>query len=107
MWKKYEVQLKMLGRFAASLPKTREEIQKMLENRMPLNPPENFVPVAELAEEVAGKVGAQAAGEEEAEELQFGYATFPRNTEWLYYEGRCIRGHLKDCANQIEDAIKC
>lgn len=106
MWKKYDVELKMLGRFAASLPKTREEIKKMLENRMPLNPPADFIPVVELTDEVAGKVGAPAVGEEEAAELQFGYATFPRNDEGLYYEGRCIRGHLKDCANQVRDAIK-
>lgn len=78
----------------------------MLKNRMPLHPPENFTPIVELTEVVAEKVGTPAQGEEEAEELQFGWATFPRNEEGLYYEGRCIRGHLKDCANQVRDAIK-
>lgn len=106
MWKRYEVELQMIGRFAASLPKRREEIQAMLENRMPSKPPENFTPIAELTEEVAEKVAAPAEGKEEAEELKFGWATFPQNDEGLYYEGRCIRGHLKDCANQIKDAIK-
>jgi len=103
MWKKYDVRLKMEGRFAASLPKTREQIQTMLENRMPPKPPENFTPVEELTEEVAAKVGATTEGEEE---LKFGWATFPQNEGGFYYEGRCIRGHLKDCANQIKDAIK-
>jgi len=103
MWKKYEVELKMLDKFAASLPKTKEEIQAMLENRMPSKPPENFTPIAELTEEVAEKVATPAEGEEEEEELKYGWATFPRNEEGLYYEGRCIRGHLKDCANQIKD----
>ena len=65
MWKKYEVELQMTGRFAASLPKTREDIQAMLENRMPSKPPENFTPVDELTEEVAEKVGVPAEGEEE------------------------------------------
>lgn len=106
MWKRYEVELQMIGRFAASLPKRREEIQAMLENRMPSKPPENFTPIAELTEEVAEKVATPAEGEEEAEELKFGWATFPQNDEGLYYEGRCIRGHLKDCANQIKDVIK-
>jgi len=106
MWKKYEVELKMLGRFAASLPKTREEIEQMLEHRTPTNPPENFTPVAELVEEVAGKVGVPPEGETEEEELKYGWATFPRNEEGLYYEGRCIRGHLKDCANQIKDMLE-
>jgi len=95
----------MTGRFAASLPKTREEIQAMLENRMPSKRPENFTPIDELVGEVAEKVGAPTEAEEE-EELKFGWATFPKNDEGLYYEGRCIRGHLKDCANQIKDAIK-
>lgn len=106
MWKKYEVELRMEDRFAASLPKTKEEIQTMLENRMPSKPPENFTPIAELTKEVAEKVAAPVEGEEEEEELKFGWATFPKNDEGLYYEGRCIRGHLKDCANQIKDAIK-
>lgn len=105
MWKKYEVELQMTGRFAASLPKTKESIEQMLEHRMPSKPPENFTPIAELTEEVAEKVAAPAEGEEEAEELKFGWATFPRNEEGLYYEGRCVRGHIKDCANQVRDAI--
>lgn len=101
MWDKYEVELKMTGRFAAALPRTKEEIQKMLKNRMPLNPPENFTPIEELAGEVAAKVGA-----DEGEELAYGWATFPKNDEGLYYEGRCLRGHIKDCANQVRDTFK-
>lgn len=105
MWKKYEVELQMIGKFAASLPKAKEAIEQMLEHRMPATPPENFTPIAELTEEVAEKVGAPAEGEEEEEELKYGWATFPRNEEGLYYEGRCVRGHIKDCANQVKDAI--
>ncbi len=104
MWKKYEVELQMIGRFAASLPKNKEEIQKMLENRMPAKPPADFVPLEQLVDEVAEKVGAATEGEEE-EELKYGWATFPKNKEGLYYEGRCIRGHIKDCANQIKDVL--
>lgn len=103
MWKKYEVELQMLGRFAASLPRTKEEIEAMLKNRMPADRPADYIPVDQLAKEVAEKVGAPAEGE--GEELQYGWATFPRNEGGLYYEGRCIRGHLKDCANQIKDVI--
>lgn len=103
MWKKYDVELRMTGRFAASLPRTKEEIEKMLQNRMPLHPPENFIPVPELTDLVAEKVNPE--GEEEAKELQYGWATFCRNADGLYYEGRCVRGHLKDCANQVKDSI--
>lgn len=104
MWKKYEVELQMTGRFAASLPRTKEEIQKMLENRMPLHPPADYIPVDELVDVVAEKVGAVAV--EEEEEFKYGWATFPRNGAGLYYEGRCVRGHIKDCANQIKDFLE-
>jgi len=103
MWKRYEVELQMTGYFAASLPKTKEEIEQMLEHRMPAKPPEDFIPLDELANEVAEKVGAT---EEEEEEVKYGWATFCRNEDGLYYEGRCVRGHLKDCANQVKDVIK-
>ena len=101
MWKQYEVEMQMAGFFAASLPQTREDIEKMLEHRMPAKPPEDFIPLNELVDEVAEKVGATDEAEEE--ELKYGWATFPRNDEGLYYEGRCVRGHLKDCANQVKD----
>jgi hypothetical protein len=104
MWLKYNVELRMAGRFAASLPKTREEIERMLENRMPAHPPADYIPVAELVDQVAEEVGAPAATEQE-EEFKFGWATFPRNADGLYYEGRCIRGHLKDCATQVKGWI--
>jgi len=42
MWLRYQVELQMTGRFAASLPKTGEEIVAMLEHRKPVNPPENW-----------------------------------------------------------------
>lgn len=102
MWKPYDVTLQMTGYFAASLPKTREEIEKMLGYRMPGKPPEDFTPLAELVNEVVEKVGT----DEEEEELAYGWATFPRDDNGLYYEGRCIRGHLKDCANQVREVIQ-
>lgn len=105
MWKRYRVELQMVGRFAASIPKTKEEVAAMLKHRMPTTPPEDFTPVEELTDEVAAKVGATGEGEEE-EELKYGWATFPKNDEGLYYEGRCIRGHLKDCANQVRDLLE-
>ncbi len=94
MWKRYLVKLQMEDKFAASIPKTKEEITKMLENRMPTKPPANAVPIEELAETVAVEVGAGG-------EPEFGWATFKRDDNGLYYEGRCVRGHIKDCATQV------
>jgi len=107
MWRKYEVELQMTGYFAASIPRAREDIEKMLEHRMPAKPPEDFIPLDKLADEVAEKVGATEEGEEEAEEeeVKYGWATFCRNEEGLYYEGRCVRGHIKDCATQIKNLL--
>lgn len=92
MWKRYVVKLQMTGRFAASIPKTDKEIMGMLEHRMPASKPEGAMPVEELAEQVAAEVGA---------EPEIGWATFKRDDKGLYYEGRCIRGHIKDCAQQV------
>ncbi len=107
MWKIFEVELQMTGKFAASVPKSKEGILAMLQNRMPAKPPPDFIPIEELAEEVAAKVNGPGEGEEtEDDELKYGWATFLRNEEGLYYEGRGIRGHLKDCANQIKDILQ-
>jgi len=103
MWLRYQVELQMTGRFAASLPRTKEEIAAMLEQRMPATPPEDYTPIEELAVEVAAKV---APTEGEDEEVKFGWATFPKDDTGLYYEGRCIRGHLKDCATQVRGFLE-
>ena len=62
---------------------------------MPKNPPPDATPIEDLARQVAKEVG----GDEE----QFlpGWATFKRDDNGLYYEGRCVRGHIKDCAAQV------
>ncbi|MBA7630693.1 hypothetical protein ES703_38217 [subsurface metagenome] len=105
MWLRYQVELQMTGRFAASLPRTREEITAMLEQRMPVNPPEDYTPIEELADEVAAKV-TPLEGDEDHEEVKFGWATFPKDDTGLYYEGRCVRGHLKDCATQVRGFLE-
>lgn len=119
LWKEYNVTLQMTGLFAASLPRTLEQIQKMLENRTPANPPPNYVPIEQLAQQVLGRVvlkpdvslaeaeeGDEELTSEEKEKLKFGWATFCQNDEGFYYEGRCIRGHLKDCANQVRNFFR-
>jgi hypothetical protein len=49
-----------------------------------------------LVEEVSSQVDTE-------EETEFGWLTFKRDDEGLLYEGRCIRGHLKDCALAVKD----
>jgi len=106
MWKKYDVRLQMTGRFAASLPRTREDIKAMLEHRAPVKPPANYISLEELEQEVVDKVGAEGEEVVEKDEEEYGWATFCRDDNGLYYEGRCIRGHLKDCAGQLQVFLK-
>ena len=99
MWRKYQVVLRFMGQFAAAIPKDPKEIRAMLENRMPKETPPGAVPIDELAIQVAEEVGAD-------EEIQPGWATFKKNGAGLYYEGRCVRGHLKDAAQQLGNMMK-
>ena len=97
MWLNYRVALKVEGLFAASLPKDPDDIRKMLEHRMPTREPEDATPIDELVEQVAAAV----ATDEPDETSLPGASTFPSDEKGLYYEGRCVRGHLKDCALQV------
>jgi len=95
MWKKYEVELNFTTPFASSTPKNPLDIEAMLKAKMPSKPPQNAMPLDQLAEQVGEEVEA-------TEEVERGYATFKRDENGLYYEARCIRAHIKDCANQLQ-----
>lgn len=98
MWLTYRAVLKVEGPFAASLPKDPVAIRSMLEHRMPARKPEGAVPIDELVEQVSAAV---ATADQPDEDSLPGASTFPSDETGLYYEGRCVRGHLKDCALQV------
>jgi len=98
VWKHYTVELEFTTPFAAALPRTRREIAAMLEHRMPASPPEDAVPTEELVEQVARAVAADT-------EPERNWATFPRDDGGIYYEARCVRAHLKDCASQVAGVL--
>ncbi|MBA7663018.1 hypothetical protein ES703_71051 [subsurface metagenome] len=98
MWKKYEVELQFTTQFASSTPKNPKDIEAMLIARAPSKPPEDPTPLPELAEQVAEEVGA-------TEEVERGYATFKQDEKGLYYEARCVRAHIKDCANVLQTLL--
>lgn len=98
MWKRYEVELHFTTPFASSTPKNPKDIEAMLIARAPSKPPEDPTPLPELAEKVAEEVEA-------GEEVERGYATFKRDENGLYYEARCVRAHIKDCANQLQKLL--
>ena len=72
MWKTYQVEQQFTTPFASSTPKNPKDIEAMLNARAPSKPPEDAIPLPELAEEVAGEVEA-------TEEVERGYATFKRD----------------------------
>ena len=105
MWIHYAVKLQMGGQFASSTPNTEKETYNMLINRMPGRKPEDAEWDAEnIAEKAASIVAARRQGLEEPEEGWLpGYAGFPRDKEGIHYEGRAVRGHLKDAAYGIRE----
>lgn len=100
-WHFYMVRLRFITPFASSIPKNPEEIWAMLEHRKASDSAfrkataaGDVTPLVDLAEEVI----AEAQATEDAER---GWATFKKDERGLYYEGRCVKGHLKDCATQV------
>jgi len=98
IWKRYGVELEFEQPVAASIPKTPDEVAAMLQHRMPsegaFKQMSDPVPVDELAEQVTEEVGA-------TEEAERGWSTFKRDEDGIYLEARCLRGHIKDCAQQL------
>lgn len=103
MWIWYDVHLHMTAPFASSSPKNPKDIEAMLEARAPsdselkrrIEAGEQITPISELAEEVGEAVEAD-------EEEERGHATFMRDEKGLYFEARCVKAHIKDCADQIK-----
>ena len=110
MWKLYTVSLQVNGPFAASIPHTEKEISAMLEHRMPNKKPDGAAWNAENMGEVASSIAEKRNKDQEEPEDGWlpGWAGFLRDDGGIYYEGRCIRGHMKDCALAIKemDGIK-
>ena len=107
MWKRYAVELRFTTPFASSTPKNPRDIEAMLIARAPSDAGlqkrkdagEEIVPLDELGEQVAEEVKA-------SEEVERGYATFKRDDKGLYYEARCVKAHIKDCANQLQGFLE-
>jgi len=94
MWKTYDVELHFNSPFAASVPRHPKDIRAMLKNRAPSKPPPNAVPLPELAELIESEVDID-------EEVERGEATFKRDEEGLYFEARCVKAHIKNCAEVL------
>jgi hypothetical protein len=94
IWKFYLVRLQFEGPFAAAIPKDPKEIRAILVGRLAAQAPPDATPADESAEPVTVDAGTD-------EQALPAWSTFKRDGKGLYYEGRCVRGHLKDCARQV------
>ena len=105
MFRNYRIGIQVNGEFGASIPHTEEAIKTMLEYRAPARKPDEviweLVDVDAVATDMAER--RNQGLEEPPEGWLPGYAGFLRDKEGIHYEGRCIRGHLKDAAFSIRE----
>jgi hypothetical protein len=118
MFNRYQVVLHFTTPFANGMPKDPKEIEGMLTARMPLNMPDGATPLPKLIEQVTTMrqeteppqpVGDDDGEAEEAAEIEApvakGHVAFFADEKGLYYEGRCIRSHCKDCSNVLREYV--
>ena len=98
MWEKYEVTMTFEHRVCGSVPQSKELVPIWIKSRMPKNKPENGMNAEELEQEVLDTMQ-----QEMEEKTTLG---FQQVAGTLAARGGTIKAHLKDCANQIKDAIK-
>ena len=108
MWREYDVELQIEGPFGASIPHTQKDIEAVLTHRMPKKKPDEPEWTAENLDEVVASVSEARNLEQEEPETGWlpGWAGFLRDEEGIYYETRCIRGHLKDAAFGIREMVE-
>ena len=97
MWDEYKVKIRFTGRLCGSVPMSKELVPIWLKSRMPKNAPDDSRPIEEIEKEVLDSI------EESEEKTTLG---FQKNGDGYFVRGGTIKAHLKDCANQIKDAIK-
>jgi len=97
MWQKAEVLMNFVGRLCGSVPLKKELVIPWLEARMPKEKPEEGKSIEEIKKEVLESI------EDIEEKVTLG---FQKNGQGLFIRGGTVKAHLKDCANQIKDAIK-
>lgn len=97
MWKTAEVVMSFTGRLCGSIPLKKEIVESWLTARMPKEKPEEGRSIEEIKQEVLNSI------EEVEEKVTLG---FQKNEKGLVVRGGTIKAHLKDCANQIKDALK-
>lgn len=96
MWKTGQVVMNFVGRLCGSVPLNKDIVEGWLEARMPKEKPEEGKSIEEIKKEVIESI------EEVTEKVTLG---FQKDGGVLVVRGGTIKAHLKDCANQIKDAI--
>lgn len=96
MWKKGKVTINFINKVCGSVPMHKELVNAWLTARAPSKKPEDGKSIDELEIEVAETI------EEATEKVTLG---FQKNGQGLFIRAGTFKAHLKDCANQIKDAL--
>ena len=97
MWIMGEVIMNFTGKLCGSVPLRKEIVDSWLSARMPKKKPDEGKSLEEIKAEVLESI------EDIEEKVTLG---FQKNGEGLFVRSGTIKAHIKDCANQIKDAIK-
>lgn len=97
MWKKAKVKMEFSGRLCGSVPLQKEMVDNWLHARMPNEKPDGGKSLEEIKAEILESI------EDIQEKITLG---FQGDRNGLFVRGGTIKAHIKDCANQIKDAIK-
>jgi len=115
VWLSIPLTLTMTGQLAASIPKTEDEIRAMLKARAPEKKPPHVlawseeddepIPMAPKELEELATTLAEHLDRDEKESLPGGLGFLKYNGS-LVFEGRSVRAHLKDAAQQLAEYMK-
>lgn len=109
MYDYFEVTFNFTGRLCGSVPLSKDLVPAWLEARKPKTKPEDARPMDDLVDEVNKSIEIQQEGLDEEEIQKIIEKTtlgFQADSEgFLVVRMGTIKAHLKDCANQIKEAL--
>lgn len=99
MWDRYRVTWQFTNLLCGSVPQAKELVRPWLEARKPAKKPAEGPSLDEMEQEVMETIDDS----ETVERITLG---FQRDELGLFVRGGTIKAHLKDCANQVKEAVR-
>jgi len=99
VWDRYRVTWQFTNLLCGSVPQAKELVRPWLEARKPAKKPAEGPSLDEMEQEVMETIDDS----ETVERITLG---FQRDELGLFVRGGTIKAHLKDCANQVKEAVR-